>query len=114
MAIIASLAKRGKVSLYSSAISFSTASYILAKHNANTIEEIKTAIDSFIDLCKVTVVDKKTITYAINSGFTDFEDAMQTESAIRSKCDAIITRNKKDFVLSPIIALEPSEYLQTI
>lgn len=48
---------------------------------------------------------------AINLDFNDFEDALQTATAIDINADYIITRNKKDFKKSPIKVVTPEEML---
>ena len=42
----------------------------------------------------------------------DFEDMLQIVCAKTHDCDAIITRNKKDFVFSTIPLYTPTEFLQ--
>ena len=42
-------------------------------------------------------VDKTIIMYALYSGWTDFEDAVQAQVAIENNIDAVITRNTKDY-----------------
>lgn len=39
-----------------------------------------------------------------------FEDAVMTETAIRSKMDCIITRNKKDYTKAGIPIYDPIEF----
>jgi predicted nucleic acid-binding protein len=51
---------------------------------------------------------------AIHSGFADMEDAVQHEIALLHHCDAIITRNLKDFNKSKIPAMTASQYLKTL
>ena len=41
---------------------------------------------------------------------TFFEDAVMTETAIRSKMDCIITRNKKDYTKAGIPIYDPIEF----
>ncbi len=57
-------------------------------------------------------LNKKTITLSFASSFSDFEDAIQYHCALQKKCDAIITRNTKDFSASMIPVLTPEEFLQ--
>lgn len=57
-------------------------------------------------------LNKKTITQAFASSFSDFEDAIQYHSALQRKCTAIITRNGRDFSGSSIPVLTPEEFLQ--
>ena len=48
---------------------------------------------------------------AVSSETGDFEDAVMIETAVRSQADCIVTRNKEDFVHSPIPAFDPSEFI---
>jgi predicted transcriptional regulator len=48
---------------------------------------------------------------AANLGFSDFEDAVATSTAIREHSDYIITRNIKDFSNSPIPVITPIDFL---
>mgnify|MGYP000476504288 CR=1 FL=1 len=48
----------------------------------------------------------------LDSEFGDFEDAIQYFSALQNrKIEAIVTRNVKDFKLSTLPVLQPSELL---
>ena len=59
-------------------------------------------------------MDQKQVLAALESKFTDFEDALQFFSAVNSnKIDAIITRNIKFFKKSALPAFTPQEYLAT-
>ncbi|MBQ3799030.1 MAG: PIN domain-containing protein [Treponema sp.] len=51
---------------------------------------------------------------ARNTGFPDFEDSMQHESALSAGTDYIITRNPKDFKDSRIPVCSPAEFLVQI
>ena len=44
-------------------------------------------------------------------GWDDFEDAVVAAAAESAGCDALVTRNVKDFRDSPVPALTPEEYL---
>lgn len=48
---------------------------------------------------------------AIDLDFNDYEDALQTATALSFDADYIITRNIKDFKKSPIKAITPEEFL---
>jgi predicted nucleic acid-binding protein len=48
---------------------------------------------------------------AIQAGFSDFEDALQSVCARRFEADFIVTRNVKDYKLSPIKAILPSDFV---
>ena len=44
----------------------------------------------------------------------DFEDALQSVCASRVKADFIVTRNIKDYAISPVMAIKPSELLERV
>lgn len=51
----------------------------------------------------ILVIDKEVIEKALNSGFGDFEDALQNYSAVKNgKIDVILTRNIKGYKKSEI------------
>jgi predicted nucleic acid-binding protein len=57
-------------------------------------------------------VDDKIIQKALESGFTDFEDAVQYFTAVENKMDYIITRNTEDYKKSSIKVYTPFQYLK--
>lgn len=110
-ALIVSLADMGKITLAVSALSYSTADYFLKKilSPAKSIESLR----KFRTISEVVALDDMIIDKSLNSNFTDFEDGLQYYSAIKAKCDIIITRNAKDFSQSELIVLTPVEFLAT-
>ena len=63
-------------------------------------------------LLTVLNVDDSIIHKALESGFTDFEDAVQYVTAVENKMDYIITRNVKDYKKSIIPVHTPIELLK--
>ncbi len=60
-------------------------------------------------------MDKEIVLNAINSGFADFEDALQYFSAAKNgNISIILTRNVKDYKRSSLAVLTPELYLQGI
>jgi len=109
---ILSLADLRKIRVFTSPTSISNTHYILSK-----FENKKTAIEKirrFKLLCEISIMDDEVVDKAINSDFTDFEDALQYFSAIASQCDIIITRNEKDFKQSLIPVIEAEGYLKML
>ncbi len=51
---------------------------------------------------------------ALSSEMTDYEDAVMTETALRTGMDWIVTRNVKDYNKSPVSICTPSEFLSLI
>lgn len=57
--------------------------------------------------------NKSAVLHALESDFTDFEDALQNACALKiSSLDAIVTRNTKDFKRSSIPFYTPSEFVK--
>jgi predicted nucleic acid-binding protein len=74
----------------------------------------KRALKFFEDLLSFVDVaggDTELALEAIRSGFSDFEDALQSACARQFEADFIVTRNVKDYKLSPIKAVSPSEFV---
>jgi predicted nucleic acid-binding protein len=104
-----SLADRGKLKIYVSAISFANIDYLLRKeHTGNGSRQI---LATFKTLVHVLPVDDKCIELAIASNFSDFEDAIQNAVAMENSLTAFITRNTKDFKKSSLHILTPETFL---
>lgn len=104
-----SIIEKRKVEGYTTPLVFANIYYILRKLKSKSY-----ALQSLRKLriiVGVLTLDQKSIDQALNSEFTDFEDALQYYSARSSKLDYIITRNKKDYKNSKIMACTPEEYL---
>ena len=106
---IMSLADRGLIRIYVSALSYATASFILNKYNKEL--DIIGEFSKFMKITTATLVDSSMIEQSLKSKFKDFEDAMQYFSAKHENVDYIITRNKKDFAASDIPVFEPQEFV---
>ena len=104
------MAYNKKVQLLVSPITYATASFLLRKHGT---EEVRRLLNNFRLLSRVTTTNEKTVDESLVSQFEDFEDALQYYSALTAKAEAIITRNKKDFVNSLIPVMTAGEYLAT-
>lgn len=51
---------------------------------------------------------------AISSEINDYEDAIMTETAIRSEMDCIVTRNMKDYEKASIKVYQPADFLDLL
>ena len=109
---IMSLADRGLLRVYVSALSYATASFILGRDNKEL--DILREFSKFMKITTTTPVDYLIIEKSIESKFKDFEDAMQYFSAKNEDIDYIITRNKRDFSASDIPVYEPQEFIDTL
>ena len=59
-------------------------------------------------------IDKAVLESAFNSGLIDFEDAVQIFGAVAQGLNAILTRDSKGFLSSPIPVLSIQELLQQV
>ncbi len=60
------------------------------------------------------VVDRQTIETALSLGLKDFEDSIQLACATLSQLDAIVTRDRKDFIGSNLPIYSPTELLNQL
>lgn len=109
---IATLADKRSVQIIVSALSFATISYLLIKYDG--LEKTKDKLRKFKVISEICALDEVIIDKGLNSDFSDFEDALQYFSALRTACDIIITRNGKDFKKSEIPVMSPDEFLNSI
>lgn len=65
--------------------------------------------DALLGVFEVAGVDAPVLRAALGMGWADFEDAVTAAAARRAKCDAVVTRNPRDFTRSPVRVLSPSE-----
>jgi len=111
--IILSLCERGLLEGFITPVIISNTYYILrrtAKHE-KVIEKLK----QLLTITNVLQMDKLVIEKALNSGFKDFEDALQNYAAINyGQIEVIITRNVKDFKKSEIGVLTPESFVKLI
>ncbi len=112
IAKIATLADEKKLTMVVSPISFATVNYFLSKfENSNiAIEKLR----KFRIISEICIIDESIVDKALNSSFTDFEDALQYFSAVESGCDVIITRNEKDFRDSLLPVMSGYEFLESL
>ena len=109
IAKIATLAEAGELTLVVSALSYSTANYILEK--TKTHKDILSSLQKFKNISIISDLNENVIEMALNSDFEDFEDALQYFCAFQSNCDIILTRNSKDFKISTIPTMTADDFL---
>ncbi len=110
---IFSLADKGKVKLYTSALSIANVSYVLLKQRK--AEETKQILRKLILLVKIYSLDEKIINLALNDiEFNDFEDGLQYYTALENNTDIILTRNTKDFKNSKLPVMTAKQFNEII
>jgi len=65
--------------------------------------------EALLSVFEVAAVDGPVLNAALALGWTDFEDAVTAAAARRAKCDAIVTRNPRDFKSAAVRVLAPAE-----
>ncbi|MCL2758591.1 MAG: PIN domain-containing protein [Treponema sp.] len=107
------LGLEGEIETIMSAGAVKDVFYILKKYisDYNEIREKIFILSNYIKICNTTSED---ITSAILLFMSDFEDALIAAAARREKADYIVTRNEKDFENSPVPAITPEQFLQTL
>ncbi len=94
-----------------SSIAFINTSYFLNKLTPLTRVQSLKRLRSVISIIEV---NGATIDFALNSDFSDFEDAVQYYTAVSANADVIITRNIKDYQQSTIPVLTAEQFLRTL
>ncbi len=111
-ALLFSLVEKGKIDGYTSPIVFSNVHYVLRKRVSK-----KTTINSLRylkSLIQILPLDKRAIELALDSEFSDFEDAIQYFCAEQNSINYIITRNKIDYKKANINILTAKEFLSML
>ena len=103
------MADRKELDLLCCSLSFSTAVYLMHRLKYSR-KEIITKLTIAKSLC-TTTVDSSVIDRVLQSDFSDLEDGMQYYSALAANAEMIVTRNEKDYALSNIPVLSPTEFL---
>ncbi len=80
-------------------------------HSNEATHEIMKKLCTLFSILDTSAAD---IRKALDLKNKDFEDAVMIEASIRANMDCIITRNKKDYTLSPIPVYSPSEFIMLV
>lgn len=99
--------ERGEVAGFLSAHAVTTIHYLNARAVGSTAAG--ETIDALLTVFAVAPVDRAVLDSALAFGWEDFEDAVTAAAARRAQCDAIVTRNPKDFRRSPVRVLTAVE-----
>lgn len=106
---VLALAKKADVSLFVSVLTMANVAYILRKSLRG--EDFYREMRKLSQLLNVADTTNEHFLSALELQEKDFEDALQYYCAISNQCEAIVTRNKKDFTFSSISVLTPEEFL---
>jgi predicted nucleic acid-binding protein len=92
---------------------------VLSAHAVTTLHYLNTkavgtrmaaeTTEALLSVFSVAPVDEAVLRSAVALEWKDFEDAVTAAGAKRAKCDALVTRNPRDFKGAPIRILTPAE-----
>lgn len=103
------LKEEGEINLLYSDLTLVNTAYFLRKHLEKSM--MYKVLARLRAVAKITSMGSEVLDKAIDLQGRDFEDAMQYYSAIKHEADCIVTQNRRDFPLSTIPVLSPSEFL---
>lgn len=103
------LKEEGEINLLFSDLTIVNTAYFLRKHIEKPM--MYSVLSRLRSVAKITSMGDDVLDKAIALQGRDFEDAMQYYSAIKHGADCIVTRNGRDFPLSTIPVLAPTEFL---
>jgi predicted nucleic acid-binding protein len=99
--------ERGEADGLLSAHAVTTLHYLNAK--AVGVRMATQTTEALLSVFDVAPIDEAVLRSAVGLEWRDFEDAVTAAGARRAKCDAVITRNPRDFKGAPIKVLTPAE-----
>lgn len=102
-----SAVERGEAAGLLSAHSLTTLHYVNAKAVGMRMAAYTT--EALLSVFEVAPIDEAVLRAATSLHWADFEDAVTAAGARRAKCDAVVTRNPRDFKGAPVRVLTPSE-----
>jgi predicted nucleic acid-binding protein len=101
-----------------SAVETGRAQGFISAHAITTIHYLNTrsvgrkmaadTTEALLSVFDVAIVDEGVLRRAAAAGWADFEDAVTAAAAARARCDAIVTRNPKDFAKASIRVITPA------
>ncbi|HQO09601.1 MAG TPA: DUF6364 family protein [Clostridiales bacterium] len=109
---LSKLVEEKKVHASVSALHFSNLFYIIRKVKGS--ESAKSVLRKLKILVNILPVDEKVIELALESNFSDFEDAIQYYACLDNKIDVIITRNKDVFRRGKLPVMTAEELLAVL
>jgi predicted nucleic acid-binding protein len=102
----------GNLAGYITATTITNIFYIIRKTEGR--EVAIAAINRLLIGLQFCAVDRQTVTTALTLGLKDFEDSIQLACATIAQLDAIVTRDRKDFIGSSLPVYSPTEILNQI
>lgn len=109
---IFTLIEEGKIKSSATSLSFSNLYYVLRKYASHM--RVVAKLKELSEIISILNVDESIIKRALQSGFKDFEDAIQYHAALSDPdIGVIVTRNIKDYKLAELPVMTPETFLKT-
>ena len=108
-AVLFTFAEMKKLELYTSQLILANTFYILRKQLGN--DQAKNALRKLRILLHIIDSSEAVVDKALNSDFSDFEDAIQYYTALEGGISVILTRNLKDYKNASVIVQTPEAFL---
>jgi predicted nucleic acid-binding protein len=109
---VLSLCESNQIKGYLTSVIISNVYYLLRQRASH--EKVIEKLVQLISITEILTTDKAVIVKALNSGFKDFEDALQSFSAeVSCEIDMIVTRNIKDYKYSSLIIISPDDFIKS-
>ena len=106
------LIEEDRVKSSTSSMSFSDIYYVLRKYASH--QRVVSRLKELSELLEIMNVDDAIIKRALQSGFKDFEDAIQYQTALSNpEIGVIVTRNIKDYKQAELPVMTPGTFLKT-
>lgn len=86
--------------------------FYLIHRQLHSVDLAYKALGYIFDIAKVLTVTNEDVLNAYIRRAPDFEDCLMATCAKSNHCDAIVTRNKKDFLMFGITLFTPEELLE--
>lgn len=108
---ILSLSDSGKFTVYTSPICLAIAFYFAEKKFGARLAKQKISI--LANNIRITDVGKDAVLQALeNKKVNDFEDGLEYYSALKSKCDLIITEDVNDYYFAAIEVIRSKDFME--
>nr|AMP54452.1 PIN domain protein [uncultured bacterium] len=103
-------AEQGKIEGWLCGTTVTTIYYLLSR----TLARKKAVIHlrQLLKILHISGVTRVVLEDALESGFTDYEDAVLYHSALHARAEIVLTRNQKDFSESSLPIYSPAEFLK--
>ncbi len=108
--VVLAVLENGKAVGFASSNSITNIYYVLRKAGGDA--KAREFIGNLLRYLTALPIDHADLLKALKSDFADFEDGVQNCAALSHQCEAIVTRNGKDYASSELEVFLPIEFLR--